>query len=71
MPAGSLTSGVMAQIRRRDPELADLLDAKAELTDAQGARLDAWMYGQGYLVDGRRVAPESVVLVRTPQGVPR
>lgn len=69
---GDFARSIMDSIRRRDPELADAMDREEcsdfTMSDDLRARLDAWLTGQGYLVNGRRVDPSSVVIVRAPDG---
>lgn len=45
-------------------ELMDRVEAEAPLTEREQASLDAFLTGDGYLVDGKRVDPRTVEVYR-------
>lgn len=64
---------LLARIREADPELAAAMDKEEAdplgypLPDALRARLDAWIFGQGFLFRGRRLDPQEILIVRVPE----
>jgi hypothetical protein len=72
MDEDTIKPRVMDLIRRGEPSLADALDnaeaGRHELTEMERARVDSWLYGQGFMLDGRRIDPSRLTIVRRLSG---